>query len=570
IRYFVVPMLYEGSSPSRLVSPPEAGYDRLSHPSKHYGVTWTLDYAITSFKLTRWKFQARRDTSPAPIHNIYSFYESESSESESKDVGEIDIETLTLEQYLALNLNNTRRRISNPEDATFEIKGQFLRELCKTTFSGSSTENAIEHIRKVLELLVSLGALKLIQELADYSHKWHNVESEKNTPTAFGIITDKLKALNHEMDKLRVDVHKINTNGEKKSLHEEIKSIRTSKTSYDKSYPKSNINPTNLKDTFEHYLKESCKRQDVLNEWMKKFMINTEMNFKDHDSSIKRLEENVNHLAQLISTHNLTNQERAIKLEPAREKPTLKVETFAEKDDKVLIILGRPMLATTHARIDVFEINEFDEPRNLEEFLISDDINRDLGSFLNDNDYCLTWKVKIQCSFHSQGNNMVRLARNLHVFVEGHQFLTDFIILENINEFVEKGLTKGLFRQPFKEHVGIVEDLVKGVLWFKIGDDKTIFNMPRAKERFGLLEGKQKSSGDDEYLITYLMREREGFAAALAVLIIRASQSRQHGRVLLASTGVHDIIFNVSIIFVILDRQMHWPAPIQRFHVFNN
>ncbi|GJZ51291.1 homeodomain-like protein [Tanacetum coccineum] len=92
------------------------------------------------------------------------------------------------------------------------------------------------------------------------------------------------------------------------------------------------------------------------------------------------------------------------------------------EDDKVLIIMGRPMLATAHARIDVFgkkislevgtkqitfdinegespavishvcvinnflEINEFDEPRNSEELLISDDINGDLGSFLKDND----------------------------------------------------------------------------------------------------------------------------------------------------------------------------------------
>ncbi|GJT91950.1 homeodomain-like protein, partial [Tanacetum coccineum] len=39
------------------------------------------------------------------------------------------------------------------------------------------------------------------------------------------------------------------------------------------------------------------------------------------------------------------------------------------------------------------------------------------------------------------GNNMVGFARNLHVFIEGHQFLIDFII-ENINEFVEEGLTE--------------------------------------------------------------------------------------------------------------------------------
>ncbi|GJZ69641.1 homeodomain-like protein [Tanacetum coccineum] len=84
------------------------------------------------------------------------------------------------------------------------------------------------------------------------------------------------------------------------------------------------------------------------------------------------------------------------------------------EDDKVLIILGRPMLATAHARIDVFgkkislevgteqitfDINEreslamispvcveFDEPRNIEELLMSDDINEDLASFLKDND----------------------------------------------------------------------------------------------------------------------------------------------------------------------------------------
>ncbi|GJZ58320.1 hypothetical protein Tco_0613814 [Tanacetum coccineum] len=37
------------------------------------------------------------------------------------------------------------------------------------------------------------------------------------------------------------------------------------------------------------------------------------------------------------------------------------------------------------------------------------------------------------------GNNMAGFAKNLYVFVGGHQFLIDFIILEDINEFVEKG-----------------------------------------------------------------------------------------------------------------------------------
>ncbi|GJT25975.1 putative reverse transcriptase, RNA-dependent DNA polymerase [Tanacetum coccineum] len=52
---------------------------------------------------------------------------------------------------------------------------------------------------------------------------------------------------------------------------------------------------------------------------MKKIMISTDLSLKNHDSSIKRLEQKVNHLAQLISTH--------------KPKHTLKpkIETFGEK-----------------------------------------------------------------------------------------------------------------------------------------------------------------------------------------------------------------------------------------------
>ncbi|GJV56411.1 putative reverse transcriptase domain-containing protein [Tanacetum coccineum] len=91
------------------------------------------------------------------------------------------------------------------------------------------------------------------------------------------------------------------------------------------------------------------------------------------------------------------------------------------KDNKVLIILGRPMLATAHARIDVFGgkislevgkeqiifnanegatpiivspvcviqnfdvIDDIDGPDNLEEFPMNYNLNGDLGNFLQDN-----------------------------------------------------------------------------------------------------------------------------------------------------------------------------------------
>ncbi|GJV22272.1 hypothetical protein Tco_1371292 [Tanacetum coccineum] len=103
---------------------------------------------VTAFANPERQFRARK-VSPALIHNIYAFYESESSESDTENV---DIETLTLEQYLALDLNNTRRRFTYPDNSTFEVKGQLLRELHKISFSGCPTDSVVEHISNVLEI----------------------------------------------------------------------------------------------------------------------------------------------------------------------------------------------------------------------------------------------------------------------------------------------------------------------------------------------------------------------------------------------------------------------------------
>ncbi|GJW66006.1 hypothetical protein Tco_0117890, partial [Tanacetum coccineum] len=104
---------------------------------------------VTPFANPKREFRARREVSPAPIHNIYTFYESESSESDTENV---DIENLTLEQYLALDQNNTRRRFTCLDDSTFEIKVQPLRELRKISFSCGPTDSAVEHISNVLEI----------------------------------------------------------------------------------------------------------------------------------------------------------------------------------------------------------------------------------------------------------------------------------------------------------------------------------------------------------------------------------------------------------------------------------
>nr|GFD35007.1 hypothetical protein [Tanacetum cinerariifolium] len=44
------------------------------------------------------QFRASKDITPMSVHNIHSFYESESSKSSIEEMVDIDIETLTMEQ----------------------------------------------------------------------------------------------------------------------------------------------------------------------------------------------------------------------------------------------------------------------------------------------------------------------------------------------------------------------------------------------------------------------------------------------------------------------------------------
>ncbi|GKA70673.1 hypothetical protein Tco_0776812 [Tanacetum coccineum] len=91
------------------------------------------------------------------------------------------------------------------------------------------------------------------------------------------------------------------------------------------------------------------------------------------------------------------------------------------------------------------------------------------------------------------GNNIVGKAKNLQVFIGCHSFLTNFIILENMNEFVKKGLIEVVLSKPFNEKIRLEEDISKGRIWFKIGDDKTIFSMPRAERRLSKLTTEQQN-----------------------------------------------------------------------------
>ncbi|GJZ50404.1 hypothetical protein Tco_0604594 [Tanacetum coccineum] len=71
-------------------------------------------------------------------------------------MGEADINTLTMEQHLALNRGNQASGVVKPEvggNVNFEIKSQFMRELREDTFSGNKNDDAHEHVERILDIV---------------------------------------------------------------------------------------------------------------------------------------------------------------------------------------------------------------------------------------------------------------------------------------------------------------------------------------------------------------------------------------------------------------------------------
>ncbi|GKE32181.1 homeodomain-like protein [Tanacetum coccineum] len=158
--------------------------------------------------------------------------------------------------------------------------------------------------------------------MVEHSHKWHCEENYMTTPDLLRIITEKLKLLNHEIEELKVDFRKLNMDDDRRSYYAEVKSITSSKINYDKTYTEPSNRPTNLKDKSKQYLKESGEIQAIQNEWMKKIMI--------------RIKENL-----LVKISNFVF-------------PVDFVVLDIMEDENFLIILGRLMLETAHAKIDVY------------------------------------------------------------------------------------------------------------------------------------------------------------------------------------------------------------------------
>ncbi|GKB95791.1 homeodomain-like protein, partial [Tanacetum coccineum] len=79
----------------------------------------------------------------------------------------VDINTLTMEQYLALSRENEAPSMVKPEiegNVNFEIKSQFMREFREDTFSGNKNEDAHDHVDRVFNIVSLFNIPRVSQD----------------------------------------------------------------------------------------------------------------------------------------------------------------------------------------------------------------------------------------------------------------------------------------------------------------------------------------------------------------------------------------------------------------------
>ena len=65
-----------------------------------------------------------------------------------------------------------------------------------------------------------------------------------------------------------------------------------------------------------------------------------------------------------------------------------------------------------------------------------------------------------------QVNNIVSRTESLHVFIGSFMYLVDFMVMENLGEFIDDKLTQIIFGEPFKRLTNLDEKLIDRLLPF--------------------------------------------------------------------------------------------------------
>ncbi|GKB10683.1 DNA-directed DNA polymerase, partial [Tanacetum coccineum] len=249
----------------------------------------------------------------------------------------------------------------------FELKGQFLKELRDNTFSGSDHEDANEHIEKVLEIVdlfhedlktkflskycpparivkkmkeinniqqepdetlyqawerfkellmkcpqhylmkiqeTASDAKVAIQEMAEYSQKWHNGISR----TRMTEISNGLAIIQEQLNNTGREIKKVNEKVYAAQFGAPFQQGGQYKAAALRFYQRNNANPSyqerrqSMEELLRKFMSESAKRHEENSNLIKEIRASTDAAIRNQGASIKTLEIQIGQMRKSIST----------------------------------------------------------------------------------------------------------------------------------------------------------------------------------------------------------------------------------------------------------------------------
>ncbi|GJT41845.1 hypothetical protein Tco_0941710 [Tanacetum coccineum] len=284
----------------------------------------------------------------------------EKADSYEGAIAGVDINTLIMEQYLALSREYQAPGMVKLEiggNVNFEIKSQFMRELRDETFSRNKNEDAHDHVDRVLNIVSLFNIPGVSQDavllrvfpftLTGTAKRWvdrltprvinnwdllkkafiqRSLSSRSNTDGLAAIVS-KLDNLGRDMKKLKENVHAIQVGCQIcEGPHFDKECPPGYYTRTDNRPPYGEKRPS-LEELMNKHLEESARRSTKMNEWITKLQESASVNVMPRN------------IFEYLKLANLTNTNMLVEMADMTKKAPL----------------GKPFLATIHAEINVFD-----------------------------------------------------------------------------------------------------------------------------------------------------------------------------------------------------------------------
>ncbi|GJX35744.1 retrovirus-related pol polyprotein from transposon TNT 1-94 [Tanacetum coccineum] len=415
---------------------------------------------------------------------------------------------------------------------SFDLKGQFLKELRDNTFSGSDHEDANEHIKKVLEI------------------RCKRTSRTRSTKTSDGLV-----AIQAQLNSLGREIKKVNEKERgfgilpgytKANPRDHVKSISTTVEADTNlirhmGSPQYALTHMELHISIIPYLE---KRKDPWSFTLPCYINNIcfDNAFADLGASVSvmplstYLSLGLDELAHTKLTIELAD--RTVKYPKGiAENILVGIGKFVFpvdfiildilEDVKVPLILGRPFLSTAHAKIDVFkrkitlrtlvlnrsldplygdyiELNDLNEPLELRRDQIDDLMPTIKEGEVIDEPMIDIIKTRKNESFDEEfynsimrdkveykGKNVAGAFINVPIFVRNFSVLTHFAVVENIDGYQDQDMGDIILGEPFYKASCVEARRFDGLITIQNGNDNVTYQIARSHPRFKHLSNSQ-------------------------------------------------------------------------------